>query len=157
MPTYEYECLKCEARFERFQQMTDPPVRKCPVCGGKVKRLIGAGAGILFKGSGFYITDYRSKDYHSRAKADKEPAASGPRYPSGSASGGAGGSQEPKGAPGDAARGGGPTKDGASKEGATKEGPSKGGAPKAGAPGDRAHGETSTKKPGRVRGKERRK
>ena len=59
MPTYEYECEGCGHRFERFQAITDEPLRKCPACGGKVRRLIGAGAGVIFKGSGFYITDYK--------------------------------------------------------------------------------------------------
>ena len=59
MPTYEYECLKCGNTFELFQNISEEPVKKCPECKGKVKRLIGAGAGILFKGSGFYITDYK--------------------------------------------------------------------------------------------------
>ena len=59
MPTYEYQCEQCGARFELFQNMNDDPVEKCPECGGKVQRLIGAGAGIIFKGSGFYATDYR--------------------------------------------------------------------------------------------------
>jgi putative FmdB family regulatory protein len=70
MPTYEYECTKCGHRFELFQKMTDAPRKRCPRCRGAVRRLIGAGAGLIFKGSGFYITDYRSKDYHDKAKAD---------------------------------------------------------------------------------------
>lgn len=69
MPTYEYECSKCKHAFEAFQSMRDAPLKKCPQCGGKVKRLIGTGAGIIFKGSGFYQTDYRSSSYHSSAKA----------------------------------------------------------------------------------------
>ncbi len=59
MPTYEYECAKCGKVFEAFQKITDKHLDKCPKCGGKVKRLIGRGAGIIFKGSGFYATDYR--------------------------------------------------------------------------------------------------
>lgn len=75
MPTYEYECSGCGARVEEFQQITDKPLRKCPQCGAlKLRRLIGAGAGILFKGSGFYITDYRSKEYKEKAKAEKGQA-----------------------------------------------------------------------------------
>jgi len=61
MPTYEYECQKCKVKFEKFQNMKDAPVEKCPDCGGKVDRLIGGGSGILFKGSGFYQTDYKNK------------------------------------------------------------------------------------------------
>lgn len=70
MPTYDYECTKCGHRFEAFQSMSDEPLTKCPECRGKVKRLIGAGAGPIFKGSGFYITDYRSKDYKEKARSD---------------------------------------------------------------------------------------
>ena len=71
MPTYEYECTKCEHQFETFQSMRDAPLKKCPKCGGKVKRLVGTGAGIIFKGQGFYQTDYRSSSYKSAASADK--------------------------------------------------------------------------------------
>ncbi len=59
MPTYDYECTKCDHAFEASQKMTDKLLSKCPKCGSKVKRLIGAGSGIIFKGSGFYATDYR--------------------------------------------------------------------------------------------------
>lgn len=79
MPTYEYACKKCRHRFEKFQKMTDKPVRTCPKCRGKVERLIGGGAGVIFKGSGFYQTDYRSKSYHEAAKKDKaEPSKDKP-------------------------------------------------------------------------------
>ncbi len=60
MPTYEYECTSCGHRFERLQKITDDPIKTCPKCGRRVKRLIGAGLGIIFKGSGFYSTDYKS-------------------------------------------------------------------------------------------------
>jgi len=60
MPTYEYQCQECSRRFERFQKMSDPPVKTCPECGGKVRRLIGTGAAVIFKGSGFHSTDYRT-------------------------------------------------------------------------------------------------
>ncbi len=59
MPTYDYECLTCKHRFEAFQSMTARPLRKCPECGKPVRRLIGGGAGIVFKGTGFYQTDYK--------------------------------------------------------------------------------------------------
>jgi len=76
MPTYDYECSECGARFELFQSITARPVRKCPRCGAqKARRLIGAGAGIIFKGSGFYQTDYRSDSYRKAAEKDK-PASS---------------------------------------------------------------------------------
>ena len=65
MPTYEYECERCGHRFERFQSITDEPVKRCPQCRGKVRRLLSGGAGFLFKGSGFYITDYSRKSQPS--------------------------------------------------------------------------------------------
>ena len=76
MPTYEYECRKCGHTFEMFQRISEPPTKRCPKCRGVVKRLLGTGAGLLFKGSGFYITDYRSDGYKKSAKADSTtPAA----------------------------------------------------------------------------------
>ncbi len=63
MPTYEYECTKCNDRFEISQSIKDEPLTKCSKCSGKLRRLIGAGSGIIFKGSGFYATDYRSSNY----------------------------------------------------------------------------------------------
>jgi putative FmdB family regulatory protein len=83
MPTYEYHCVKCDQNFEAFQSMRDEPFRVCPkeFCRlrkwgrGKVKRLLGTGAGIIFKGSGFYVTDYRSKAYEEAAKKEA-PATS---------------------------------------------------------------------------------
>jgi putative FmdB family regulatory protein len=85
MPTYEYSCQKCGQNFEVFQSMRDEPFRECPknLCRlpkwghGKVKRLLGTGAGLIFKGSGFYITDYRSDSYKEAAKkeAPSTPAA----------------------------------------------------------------------------------
>ncbi|MBN1437322.1 MAG: zinc ribbon domain-containing protein [Sedimentisphaerales bacterium] len=77
MPTYEYKCEACGHDFEQFQSITADPIRKCPACGkNKVKRLIGMGAGLIFKGSGFYQTDYRSEGYHKAANADKSSASS---------------------------------------------------------------------------------
>ncbi len=73
MPTYEYKCRVCGTRFEEFQQITDPPISSCPQCEGKVERLISAGSGLLFKGSGFYITDYRSESYKKAADKEKRP------------------------------------------------------------------------------------
>ena len=78
MPTYEYQCGTCEYRFEQFQSITEKPIGKCPKCGGKTQRLISAGAGILFKGSGFYQTDYRSDGYKKKAEADKPNTESKP-------------------------------------------------------------------------------
>ncbi len=65
MPTYEYRCKKCDHIFEAFQSMMEKPLKKCPNCGGAVKRLISSGAGLIFKGSGFYINDYKKKESHS--------------------------------------------------------------------------------------------
>lgn len=61
MPTYEYECTECGHVFEMFQSITADPIKECPKCNGKVRRLIGTGVGLIFKGSGFYITDYKNK------------------------------------------------------------------------------------------------
>ena len=72
MPTYEYECKKCEHRFDKFQKMTEKPLSKCPECGGKVARIIGMGGGIIFKGPGFYTTEYRSENYKKREREDKQ-------------------------------------------------------------------------------------
>jgi putative FmdB family regulatory protein len=92
MPTYEYVCLKCEKQFDVSQRMSDAPLTECPkdLCPGKkwgkgkVKRSVGGGAGLLFKGSGFYITDYRSSGYKSSAASDsgsgsKSTSASSPK------------------------------------------------------------------------------
>ena len=68
MPTYEYECLKCGYDFEVFQSMTAKPKKTCPKCKGKVRRLIGTGGGIIFKGSGFYATDYRKPETKNNSK-----------------------------------------------------------------------------------------
>ena len=76
MPTYEYKCLDCGIQFDQFQGITEDPIQECPECSGQTKRLIGAGAGLIFKGSGFYITDYRSEGYKESAKKDKESSSS---------------------------------------------------------------------------------
>lgn len=83
MPTYDYECSRCKKGFEAFQSMKDDTFKTCPKdkCQmktwgkGAVKRLIGTGAGLIFKGSGFYITDYRSEGYKSAAKSDTAAAS----------------------------------------------------------------------------------
>jgi putative FmdB family regulatory protein len=76
MPTYEYRCPKGH-EFETFQRMSDPPVANCPTCGAEAERLLSAGAGLLFKGSGFYITDYRSDSYKKAASSDGGSSSSG--------------------------------------------------------------------------------
>ena len=76
MPTYDYECRKCGHRFEKFQPITAPPVKTCPKCRGRVARLLSGGAGIIFKGSGFYQTDYKKTSNASHAhgqSVDKKP------------------------------------------------------------------------------------
>lgn len=86
MPTYEYECEKCGHVFEEYQSISAEPLSNCPKedCNGPVKRLFSAGAGFLFKGSGFYITDYRSDKYKQSARSDSSSSAK----PSSSASSG---------------------------------------------------------------------
>lgn len=86
MPTYDYLCDSCKHRFEIFQSIKASPLRKCPKCGKrKVRRLLGTGGGILFKGSGFYQTDYRSKNYQEAAKKEggssKSPSAETSKQP----------------------------------------------------------------------------
>ncbi len=76
MPTYEYACQACDHTFEEFQSITASALRKCPSCGkNKLKRLIGTGAGIIFKGGGFYETDYRSDSYKKAEKAEKDSSS----------------------------------------------------------------------------------
>ena len=75
MPTYDYECKDCQHAFEEFHSMSAKPVKKCPECGGKVNRLIGTGAGIIFKGSGFYETDYKKKNSVQTSQPKKEEKA----------------------------------------------------------------------------------
>lgn len=72
MPTYEYLCADCGRKFEIFQSINQPSLSVCPYCGGNVRRLISGGGGLLFKGSGFYATDYRSESYKNDAKKEKE-------------------------------------------------------------------------------------
>jgi len=77
MPTYEYQCRSCGQRFETRQRITAPPRGRCPHCGKKVDRLISAGAGFLFRGSGFYTTDHRSTPYREAARKDKAQESGG--------------------------------------------------------------------------------
>ena len=101
MPTYEYQCRQCRKRSEVRQEITAKALTKCAKCGGRLQRLIGSGSGFLFKGSGFYITDYRSAGYQAKAKAEQSsaggPAKSGSVGGSSSkASGSSGASGSPK-------------------------------------------------------------
>src|SRR5262249_18014897 len=78
MPTYDYVCDACQHEFEEFQSMKEDPLTDCPKCGKQtLRRLFGTGAAILFKGSGFYQTDYRSESYKAAAKADSGDKSSG--------------------------------------------------------------------------------
>ena len=79
MPTYEYACQKCGHEFEQFQAMRDEPLKKCPKCKKQsLKRLVGGGAGLIFKGTGFYITDYKKKSGTPDATPSKPAAPSAP-------------------------------------------------------------------------------
>jgi putative FmdB family regulatory protein len=71
MPTYDYKCPQCGNRFEKFKPMNDPEAR-CPICGAKASRLISAGAGFIFRGPGFYITEHRSEEYKRKAAEEKQ-------------------------------------------------------------------------------------
>jgi len=72
MPNYEYECTKCKFRFEELQKFTDPPLVQCPKCKGKLRRLISGGTGLIFKGSGFYVTDYKNSKMVAAPKPKKD-------------------------------------------------------------------------------------
>ena len=74
MPNYDYQCLNCGYTFEEFQKMTDDPLTECPECGGQLKRLIGAGMGPIFKGTGFYQTDYKNASAKKESKKKESPA-----------------------------------------------------------------------------------
>jgi putative FmdB family regulatory protein len=101
VPTYEYECEACGHTLEAFQGISEKPLRKCPECGRrKLRKLIGAGAGLIFRGEGFYATDYRSKDYKEKAK--KEEGGAGTKGEAESKSGGESGG---KGGPGASSKG----------------------------------------------------
>lgn len=86
MPTYEYRCSSCNHDFEKFQRMSDQPVAECPECGAQAERRLSGGAGLLFKGSGFYITDYRSDSYKQAAKSEGGSSSTSDTKSSGSSS-----------------------------------------------------------------------
>jgi len=81
MPTYEYECSSCQYVFEAFQQISEAPLTECPRCKGPVRRKISGGSGLLFKGKGFYITDYRSENYKKKAAAESPERSRGEEKP----------------------------------------------------------------------------
>ncbi|MCA9287966.1 MAG: hypothetical protein KDA05_05240 [Phycisphaerales bacterium] len=98
MPTYDYRCTACSHEFEHFQSMKDKPLRKCPSCAkNALERLIGTGGAVIFKGGGFYQTDYRSESYKKAAESDSKPPAS-------EKAGGESGAKESKTAASDAAK-----------------------------------------------------
>ena len=100
MPTYDYHCESCGADFELFQSMMAAPVKKCQKCGkNKARRLIGKGAGVIFKGSGFYQTDYRSSSYKSGASSEKSSSSSSPSSSTAASSSGSSSSSGAAGSP----------------------------------------------------------
>ncbi|MEW6197190.1 MAG: zinc ribbon domain-containing protein [Planctomycetota bacterium] len=97
MPTYEYACERCEHRFEQFQPITAAPLRKCPACGQRtLHRLLGTGGGIIFRGSGFYQTDYRSESYKKAEQAEKAAGGGNGHAKAGDGPGGNGQSDKGK-------------------------------------------------------------
>lgn len=93
MPTYEYRCPECSTDFEKFQKMSEEPVAECPNCGAAAQRRLSGGAGFLFKGSGFYITDYRSESYKKAASSDGGSAGKSDGKTEGNSSGNSGRSE----------------------------------------------------------------
>lgn len=79
MPTYEYECTECGHRFSLFQGMNDKPVETCPECSGSVRRMISGGAGMIFKGSGFYATDYKKSEKNTGSCCSQKNACDNPK------------------------------------------------------------------------------
>ncbi|MBN1999926.1 zinc ribbon domain-containing protein [candidate division KSB1 bacterium] len=79
MPNYEYECTSCGYRFTQFQNMTNKPLTKCPQCSGSVRRLISGGAGVIFRGTGFYATDYKNKSRNTDSGGNRRNARSNPK------------------------------------------------------------------------------
>ena len=94
MPTYDYRCRQCGRDFEVFQRMSDKPGASCPSCGAAAERLISGGAGFLFKGDGFYITDHRSEEYRKQARAEAGGGEAGKAAGKPEANGGSGSSDE---------------------------------------------------------------
>jgi putative FmdB family regulatory protein len=82
MPTYEYKCSKCGKQFEEFQSITAKPISKCKYCSGRVRRLISPGVGFIFKGTGFYATDYRKPDYKQKQEKEQPKTCTAEKTPS---------------------------------------------------------------------------
>lgn len=95
MPTYEYRCTGCHHEFEKFQKMSDEPGAPCPVCGEPSERLLSGGAGFIFKGSGFYITDSRSDSYKKAASSEGGSSGDAPKASSADGAGAAKGASAP--------------------------------------------------------------
>ncbi len=95
MPTYDYRCRKCGHLFERFHSITDDAPRRCPRCRGRADRVPSGGAGLLFKGTGFYITDYRSSSYREKARGEKGEGKAGGESKKGSESPSTGSGEKP--------------------------------------------------------------
>jgi len=142
VPTYEYQCPACGNRFDLFQRMSDPPGAACPACGAAAERILSGGAGFLFKGEGFYITDYRSDDYRKRAAAESRDSGTGKGMGK-EAAAGKGGKSE-----GAASTGAGEGTAAPSREGGTSGGSGKEGSPAGGtsspSPGKSAGGATGS-------------
>lgn len=81
MPTYEYQCTKCNKPFEYFQSISEPPKKECEECGGELTKLLSAGSGLIFKGSGFYITDYKADSRKKPETGDKSASKESPSAP----------------------------------------------------------------------------
>ncbi len=123
MPTYQYRCNECRHEFSEFQSITADPLSTCPECGGAVKRLISGGAGFLFKGDGFYTTDYRSENYKQAEKADRESSSgSGGSKPDAKSSGARSDGAKSSGGSSDASGSGGRSSSEASSKGDSSSG-----------------------------------
>jgi putative FmdB family regulatory protein len=134
MPTYEYRCANGH-EFEQFQRMSEAPLDTCPVCGAAAERLLSAGAGLLFKGSGFYITDYRNDSYRKAAAADSGAGGSDSGAKSGGESAGKPAAEAGKGS---AEKGGKSTGDTGSKSSGEGSGSKSGSAPSGGTSGPKS-------------------
>ena len=104
MPTYEYECRKCRKHSEVRQEITARALTKCTKCGGRLKRIIGGGGGLIFRGTGFYVTDYRKPGYKAKEKAEKSSASDKSKSSSSGAAGSSGSGGSCSGSPSSCAK-----------------------------------------------------